>query len=57
MKRTYINTDWTPEDAYLVWRFVNELHDLIWKVYRQDIIQYLQGQADENEAFDDDIPF
>lgn len=42
MKLMQLKTHWNAEDAYAVISFLDELRDLLWATYGDDIIEMLQ---------------
>lgn len=67
---THIKTHWSPEDAHSILSLLDELRDVLWQSYGNDIIEYNQQQhtnetADNSndqidlldEEMDDLIPF
>jgi hypothetical protein len=65
MKHTQLKTHWNADDAYTVISFLDELRDLLWAAYGDDIIEMLQdasshqapGSDPESPGFNDDIAF
>ena len=62
MKLIKISSHWSPEEAYNMLMLLDNLRDVIWQNYREDIIEHCrQEQIQENHSsivFDDDtIPF
>ena len=61
MKLSQIKTHWTADEAYLVISFLDELRDLVWESYGDEIIAAEQARVDEARqtdlVFDDDIEF
>ena len=61
MKLSQIKTHWTADEAYLVISFLDELRDLVWESYADEIIAAEQARVDEARqtdlVFDDDIEF
>ncbi len=63
MKLTQLKTHWTADDAYAVISFLDELRDVLWAAYGDDIIAMqrdaLAEHADDVDACDinDNIPF
>ena len=65
MKLTQLKTHWNADDAYTVISFLDELRDVIWDTYGDDIIQMLKdasshdAPSDESDEceLNDDIPF
>ena len=61
MKLSQIKTHWTADEAYLVISFLDELRDLVWESYADEIIAAEQARVDEARQtdlmFDDDIEF
>ena len=61
MKLSYFKTHWTPDEAYSIYIFLDELRDLIWQSYGSEITEFLQTQCqtreDLDELLDDIIPF
>ena len=70
MKTVQFPTDWTPEQAANVHRFLQNLQECIWLTYCNEIQSYYREmenvgvrgeqngqQISEYDDFDDDIPF
>lgn len=59
MKVTKLYTYWDAGDAQLVISFLDDLRDLLWEVYGEEIIEMHQTLADEKKQHDspDDSPF
>jgi hypothetical protein len=65
MKLTQLKTHWTAADAHTVITFLDELRDLIWATYGDDIVEMLQdattyhAPGDEPDDFElnDELPF
>lgn len=67
MKTVQIPTNWTPEQADCVYRFLQSLQESIWLAYSDEIQRCYRDISDmtnKNEPqmgggddFDDDIPF
>ena len=59
MKTNLLRTYWTADDAYLVIGFLDELRDLLWATYGEEIIDLHRGMADHARLQDKqtDLPF
>lgn len=61
MKLSQIRTHWTADEAYLVISFLDELRDLVWESYGEEIIAAEQARVEASRqtdlVFDDDIEF
>jgi len=65
MKLSQLKTHWNADDAHTVITFLDELRDVIWATYGDDIVEMLQDatscHAPSNEPDDpelnDDLPF
>lgn len=65
MKLTQLKTHWNADDAYRVISFFDELRDLLWATYGDDIIEMLQdasphhapGSDPDAPGFNDEIGF
>lgn len=60
MKLTQLSTFWDADDAYTIIAFLDELRDVLWTVYGDEIIERQQAlhQEDNNqEDQSDEIPF
>ncbi len=61
MKTLLLKTYYSPEEAYNILMLLDELRDIIWHNYREEIEQYEQQQSKEPERSfdieDDEIPF
>ena len=44
MKLMQIKSHWTPDEAYSLLTWLDELRDTIWQTYGQDIIDYHQKE-------------
>ena len=63
-----IPDDWSPEQAFAVYQFLDELRDRLWDHYQESIIEQLKAEQiiqEQNDAqlelpfysFNDEIPF
>jgi hypothetical protein len=60
MKLTQLRTYWDTDDAYTVIAFLDELRDVLWTVYGDEIIEHQQAlHQEDNDQKDqsDEIPF
>jgi hypothetical protein len=63
MKILKIATHWSAEDAELVYQLLDELKEVIWLNYGQEITQMNQHRHEQqqnheiDDEFNDDIPF
>ena len=66
MKLSYLKTHWTPEEAHTILTFLDDVRDVLWRTYGDEIVEHYQQQyspvQQQNEkAFtdweDDNIPF
>ena len=59
MKTNLLRTYWTADDAYLVIGFLDELSDLLWATYGDEIIDLHRDMADHARLQDKqtDLPF
>ncbi len=62
MKHLYHKTYWTPDEAHAILMFLDELRDLIWHSYGNEIMTFHQTSCpseedNKDESFDDPIPF
>lgn len=65
MKLTQLKTQWNADEAYTVIGFLDELRDLVWSAYGDDIIEMLQNATSHHAPsidldapeFNDDIDF
>lgn len=68
MKIVQLRTHWDAGEAHVVIEFLDELRDLLWTIYSDEIIAMHQDAADEGEShipndgqtdleFDDEIEF
>lgn len=66
MKLSYLKTHWTPEEAHTILTFLDDVRDVLWRTYRDEIVEYYQQQyspdqwQDEKAMIDwkdDNIPF
>lgn len=52
---TYLKTHWTPEDAHSILSLLDELRDVLWSTYGNDIIEHRQKQhPNQNEINDNE---
>lgn len=42
MKLSYLKTHWTPEDAHAILSLLDELRDVLWHTYGDDITEHYQ---------------
>lgn len=47
MRLSYLKTHWTPEDAHAILSLLDELRDVLWHTYGNDIIDHYQQQYAE----------
>lgn len=52
-KLTYLKTHWTPEDAHSILSLLDELRDVLWNTYGNDIIECHQKQHLNESAVND----
>ena len=62
MKTMLLRTHYTPDEAYSILMLLDELRDIIWSNYRDEIIEYCHQQQSDDvdtciEIEDDIIPF
>lgn len=66
MKITQLITHWQPDEALATIQFLDELRDLLWRTYGEEIIQNQMENLDHPKPnreeqldlrFDDRIPF
>lgn len=64
MRFTQIKTHWCAEEASAVIEFLDELRDMLWATYGEEIIAMHQADAEIeindsqwDSEFDDEIPF
>lgn len=65
MRLTQLATHWEPDEALAMIQFLDQLKELLWSAYGEEIIR--QAHADQNQRnfqeeqlaldFDDPIPF
>ncbi len=48
MKLTQLTTYWDADDAHTVITFLDELRDILWATYGEDIIDMLQAASNNN---------
>tara|TARA_B100001964_G_C13666456_1_gene351342 strand:- start:262 stop:471 length:210 start_codon:yes stop_codon:yes gene_type:complete len=58
MKLSQLITYWDPEDAFTIITFLDELRDVLWAVYGEEIVEHhrvlQQEQNDRNNQQKDD---
>lgn len=58
MRLTQLTTYWDADDAHLVITFLDELRDVLWATYGEEIIEMRQTASESNqgdvESFDPD---
>ncbi len=47
MRLSYLKTHWTPEDAHAILSLLDELRDVLWQTYGDEIIDHYQHQYAE----------
>lgn len=47
MRLTYLKTHWAPEDAHAILSLLDELRDVLWQTYGDEIIDHYQQQYAE----------
>ena len=44
MRLSYLTTHWTPEDAHAILSLLDELRDVLWRTYGNEIIDHYQQE-------------
>lgn len=62
MKILKITTYWSPEEADCIYQLLDELKEVIWEAYGEEILKMYQEMNDEKtkvqlKGFDDEIQF
>lgn len=62
MKILKITTYWSPEEADCIYQLLDELKEVIWEAYGEEILKMYQEMNDEKtkgqcKDFDDEIQF
>lgn len=62
MKILKITTYWSPEEADCIYQLLDELKEVIWEAYGEEIVKMYQEMNDEKtkvqlKGFDDEIQF
>jgi hypothetical protein len=47
MKLSQLITYWGPEDAFTIITFLDELRDVLWAVYGEEIVEHQRGLLQE----------